>query len=175
MTVKTLLALVAAALLASCAAAPASNYAGQESRTIKALSSDEVEGYLAGNGMGFAKPAELNGYPGPMHVVQLADELALSPDQRLAARQLLDRHKAEVRALGQRYVDSERALDRLFAVKAVAPSTLEEALKRSADLHRQIRESHLAAHLEMTAMLSPHQVAQYVRMRGYTANSSHQH
>ena len=42
-----------------------SPYAGQESREIKSLSPAEVDGYLAGAGMGFAKAAELNGYPGP--------------------------------------------------------------------------------------------------------------
>lgn len=36
-------------------------YAGQEKREIKALSSEDINGYLTGHGMGFAKAAELEG------------------------------------------------------------------------------------------------------------------
>src|SRR5438876_506210 len=57
-------------------------YAGQQSREIKALSPEEIGQYLSGAGMGYAKPAELNGYPGPMHVLENADGLALTPEQR---------------------------------------------------------------------------------------------
>ena len=61
-----------------------SPYAGQEARSIKALSADEIEGLLAGKGMGFAKAAELNGYPGPAHVLELAQQLRLSDEQTAA-------------------------------------------------------------------------------------------
>ena len=46
----------------------ASAYAGQQSRAIKSLSEQDVDDLLAGRGAGFAKAAELNGYPGPAHV-----------------------------------------------------------------------------------------------------------
>jgi hypothetical protein len=36
---------------------------------------------LKGEGMGMAKAAELNGYPGPTHVLTLAKELALTESQ----------------------------------------------------------------------------------------------
>src|SRR5256886_16049718 len=60
----------------------ASPYAGQETREIKALSRDEINSYLSGDGIGFAKAAELNHYPGPKHILQLADQLLLSEEQR---------------------------------------------------------------------------------------------
>ena len=53
-----------------------SPYAGQESREIKALSQQDIEGLLAGAGTpfgGMAKPAELNGYPGPRHVLDAVE------------------------------------------------------------------------------------------------------
>ena len=53
----------------------ASPYAGEEGREIKALSAADVDAYLTGQGMGFAKAAELNGYAGPKHVLELAAEL----------------------------------------------------------------------------------------------------
>ncbi len=55
----------------------ASPYAGEQSRSIKSLSKEDVADYIDGKGMGFAKAAELNGYPGPKHVLELAEQLAL--------------------------------------------------------------------------------------------------
>lgn len=62
-------------------AGDASPYRGEEVRNIKALSEQEIEAYLSGQGMGYAKAAELNSYPGPKHVLELARELGLSPAQ----------------------------------------------------------------------------------------------
>ncbi|MCL4744462.1 MAG: hypothetical protein KJZ83_03505, partial [Burkholderiaceae bacterium] len=58
-----------------------SAYVGEETRGIKALAPAEVDGLLGGKGLGFARSAELNGYPGPAHVLELSDELALSAEQ----------------------------------------------------------------------------------------------
>src|SRR5690349_19450494 len=100
--------LLAFLLLSSCGFASAQHahqpYAGQQQRDIKALSPDEVNGYLSGAGMGFAKAAELNGYPGPMHVLELADKLHLSEAQRSTVRSLMDAHKKEARAIGAKLV-----------------------------------------------------------------------
>ena len=59
---------------------PASHmpYAGQEERTVKTLSDEERRALLNGQGMGLAKAAELNHYPGPRHVLDLAAPLQLS-------------------------------------------------------------------------------------------------
>src|SRR5947209_11774189 len=89
-------------------------YAGQRQRPGKALSDEETAQYLAGAGMGYAKPAELNGYPGPMHVLELADKLKLSPEQREATRKLMDAHKAQARAIGAKRVEAEKQLDATF-------------------------------------------------------------
>lgn len=59
-----------------------SPYAGEENHNIKALSAQEVEGYLNGNGMGLSKVAELNHYPGPKHVLELSEKLELAPKQQ---------------------------------------------------------------------------------------------
>src|SRR5687768_9587041 len=60
----------------------ASPYAGEEARDIKALSPEEIEGYQKGAGLGYAKPAELNSYPGPLHALEMAERLGLSEEQR---------------------------------------------------------------------------------------------
>jgi hypothetical protein len=40
-------------------------YAGQQARTTKALSDEDIAALSNGEGKGMAKAAELNGYPGP--------------------------------------------------------------------------------------------------------------
>ena len=89
-------------------------YAGQQGREIKALSPEQVRQYQSGAGMGYAMPAELNRFPGPMHVLELADKLALTPEQRASTKSLMDSHKAEARAIGAKRVESERAIEMLF-------------------------------------------------------------
>src|SRR6266704_5180528 len=107
-----------AALVGSAAASLAqttSPYSGQEQRSIKALSDREISDLTEGRGMGLAKAAELNGYPGPMHVLELADPLELSDQQRVKMQELLAAMKAEAIPLGEKLIAQEANLDRQFA------------------------------------------------------------
>src|SRR5262245_35073714 len=81
------------------AGAHAQPYAGQQTRVVASLSDEDVRGFLDGRGMGLAKAAELNGHPGPMHVLELADELRLTPEQRALVTTAFDRMKAKARRL----------------------------------------------------------------------------
>ena len=54
----------------------------------------------AGRGMGLALAAELNGYPGPIHAIELAEQLHLSPDQISKLQSLFEAMKAETIRLG---------------------------------------------------------------------------
>ena len=76
------LAIATALLLLSPAAFAQSPYAGMQTRPIKALSEQQVADLKAGRGMGLALPAELNGYPAPIHVLELSDQLGPSADQK---------------------------------------------------------------------------------------------
>ena len=76
-----------------------SPYAGQEGRRIKSLSNREIAAYLAGAGMGFAKPAELNHYPGPKHVLELLDEMELTPEQEAQAKAFEERLDSPLRVI----------------------------------------------------------------------------
>src|SRR5438034_1390401 len=109
--VRAFYVLVAAALAIPVASLAASPYVGQTSRSIKALSNDEVSDYLSGKGMGFAKAAELNGYPGPAHVLELANELDLSPAQKVKTQAIFERMQTTARVAGGRLVGEERKLD----------------------------------------------------------------
>ena len=165
----------AAALALSALALGASPYVGEQSRAIKSLSDHEVADYLAGKGMGFAKAAELNGYPGPAHVLELADKLALTPAQKQNTAQLFGRMQSRAGALGARLVDEERALDASFASKSISRDELARALRSIAALQGQIRETHLQAHLDQAEILSENQKAEYWRLRGYATDASSHH
>ncbi len=164
-------------LLLSMAALPAAgqspDYAGEQQRTIKALSSTQVEDLLTGRGMGMALAAELNGYPGPMHVLELAESLALSEPQRQRTEALHARMKAEASELGERIVVAERALDAAFRSRRIDADTLATTLAEIGAMTAQLRGAHLRAHLEQTALLSEAQIATYVRLRGYDDDPGH--
>ena len=66
-TILAVLALCTLAVPVLAAEMPATPYAGQQARTIKALSDEEIAGLRNGEGMGMAKPAELNGCPRVQH------------------------------------------------------------------------------------------------------------
>jgi Spy/CpxP family protein refolding chaperone len=142
-------------------------YAGLQARDIKALSEQQIADLRAGRGMSLALPAELNGYPGPAHSLELADRLRLDAEQRAKTQALFDRMQREAKALGEEAIVAERELDRLFKDKRVAPESLSAATSKAALAHGRLREAHLRYHLEMMEVLSPEQVAQYNRLRGY--------
>jgi Spy/CpxP family protein refolding chaperone len=145
----------------------ASPYAGEQSREIKSLSANEIKALHQGAGMGYAKAAELNGYPGPMHVLELARPLQLSAEQRQASEQLMAQHKTTARTLGGQLVDAERALDTAFAQKQIDAQRITELTQRIGNLQATLRAEHLQTHLRQTALLQPQQIARYQSLRGY--------
>jgi Spy/CpxP family protein refolding chaperone len=142
-------------------------YAGQQTRQIKALSDDDAAALLKGDGMGFAKAAELNGYPGPKHVLDLADRLKLTPDQRQQIRAIFDKMSAAAKPLGAELVERERTLDQLFQKNEITLDRLAEQTAAIAELQGRLRAVHLSAHLETRALLNPDQIALYEQLRGY--------
>jgi Spy/CpxP family protein refolding chaperone len=152
-----------------------SPYVGEEQGAIKALSPQQIDDYLQGRGLGYARAAELNHYPGPRHVLDLAAELELTPDQVNRSHAIFETMQAQAVALGSALVDRERALDRAFADGAIDADSLQAMVSELGALQAQIRYTHLAAHLEQKAVLSHHQVQLYDRLRGYGAGQSHPH
>lgn len=146
-----------------------SDYAGQERREIKSLSPEDVEALLEGQGMGLAKVAELNSYPGPRHVLDLAAQLELTDAQRAQAQSIFERMRAKAVSLGERIVESERALDDAFARGEIDADKLREATRQLGLLQGELRAAHLQAHLDMKSVLTPAQVAKYDELRGYAS------
>jgi len=160
------LALFAVAASGASAQSP-SPYLEAQDRPIKALAPDRQAGLLAGAGLGYAMAAELNGHPGPKHVLELADELELSAEQRLAVQASFDRMHATAVALGADLVEAEAELDRRFAHRHLQAQKLAELTARIGELEGRLRYAHLAAHLETDARLTGEQRARYAELRGY--------
>lgn len=152
-----------------------SPYAGQEDRPVKALSEQQIEGYLQGRGMGYGKAAELNQYPGPRHVLELADELQLSPTQVKESEALFDAMQAAASKLGAQLVERERDLDGLFANATIDAEQLRALTHDIAVLEGKIRHTHLKAHLEQRALLQETQLQKYDELRGYHHQSHKGH
>lgn len=157
--------LLLALYMAGCAGH--SHYAGLQNREIKALSSEDISGLRAGQGMSLALAAELNGYPGPLHVLQLERELSLSSEQKRQTEELMTRMRKDAVLAGQELIQAERHLDQLFASKTVTPESLGVALRKVAHARERVRGVHLQAHLDQVRILSESQTQQYNRLRGY--------
>lgn len=148
-------------------ASAAGPYAGLQAREIKALSAQQVADLRAGKGMSLALPAELNGYPGPSHVLELAGPLQLTPAQAARTRTLFTRMQQEAQALGETVIQAEAALDRLFRSRSATREAVSLAAASAAEAQGRLRAAHLRYHLEMLDVLTPAQVAAYARLRGY--------
>jgi hypothetical protein len=144
-----------------------SPYTGQERREIKALSKEEIDGYLSGGGMGFAKTAELNHYPGPRHVLDLADQLQLSSEQRKRTQAIFESMKSQAMSLGKQLVEKEQLLDSRFAEGAISDAELEQLVTQIATIRGKLRAVHLLAHLAQRVVLTTDQVKLYDAHRGY--------
>jgi Spy/CpxP family protein refolding chaperone len=149
-----------------------SPYAGQEERGIKALSQSDIEGLLAGAGTpfgGMAKPAELNGYPGPRHVLDAYDagEFELTNQQHEQIETLYEEMRSKAIALGKQIINLEKEIDGAFTDRIITEEFLQNKVSKSANLYGQLKVVHLEYHLSMVKILTPQQVEQYNELRGY--------
>lgn len=170
--------LAAAVLIGLSSTAPAQShrpYAGLERREIKALSTEQIADLRAGRGMGLALAAELNGYPGPLHVLELAEKLHLSPAQRATMQALFDAMRTEAIALGETVIALERKLDAAFATRSISAGSLAAMTSDIARSQGELRAAHLKYHLAALDVLQPEQVRRYAELRGYSGDGGHGH
>lgn len=168
-------AFIACALTLTAFADTTSPYQGQESRKIKALSQDEIEGYLNGKGLGYAKAAELNQYPGPKHVLDAAKQLSLSEQQSKQTQAIFADMQEHAIKLGKQLIAKEQELDRQFASGTIDAASLKALLAEIGTIQTDIRYVHLNAHLQQVAVLTKHQVHLYNQLRGYDAVNNREH
>lgn len=153
-----------------------SPYIGQETRHIKALSLEDIDGLLAGAGTpfgGMAKPAELNGYPGPRHVLDAveAGELEATFQQLEQIEALYESMHSDAIEIGKEIIELETRVDNAFARGTITNELLPNMILESGRLYGRLRLIHLETHLSMVEILTPQQVEQYNRLRGYISGN----
>ena len=173
----TRLALVASIALAAVStvslAQSRSPYAGFETRAIKSLSDQQISDLRAGLGMSLALAAELNGYPGPRHTLDFANELNLSDAQRAKVDALFAAMKAESIAIGDKLIAQEKELDQQFAHKTITSASLVTSTQAIGGTQAALRAAHMKYHLLTVEILTPAQVQRYIELRGYTGLLEH--
>jgi Spy/CpxP family protein refolding chaperone len=145
-------------------------YASFQSRTIKALSEQQIADLRAGRGMGLALAAEMNSHPGPMHVLEHAENLQLTAVQRQTMETLMQRMRRDAIAAGELLIAAEAELDRLFVTGAIDDARLTAQIRTVSHAQSEVRRIHLSTHIATRAALTADQIALYGKLRGYTTN-----
>lgn len=147
-----------------------SEYTNQVDRAIKSLSANDIKDLTLGNGMGFAKAAELNGYPGPKHVLDMQEELSLEKEQIRSIKLIFEEMKSQAELQGQTLISHEKSLNEHFSNATITNDALEGALKNISEVRSNLRYIHLSAHIQTTEILSESQIKKYNQLRGYSGN-----
>lgn len=146
-------------------------YAGFETREIKSLSEQDIEELRRGGGWGMALPAELNGRPGPAHLLELGEELDLSAGQLEAISAIYEEMRTAAVAAGKRFIAAEAALSDAFAGSGPSKERLRALLAEAAEARAELRFIHLSRHLYTPKLLSDAQIQRYNVLRGYSDDS----
>jgi hypothetical protein len=172
MSLRTLFLGLALAL--SPAAVPAqdhsgysSPYAGLETRANKSLSGTDLKELRRGGGWGLALAAELNGAPGPAHLLELRDKIPLSADQIVTIQQIFNEMQTEAIAAGARLIAAEEAIEAAFRAANLDDARLRALIAQAEEARAELRFIHLSRHLSTPPLLSADQIAKYNTLRGY--------
>ena len=146
----------------------ASKYVGEEKRIIKSLSPDDIAELRKGGGWGLAKAAELNGVPGPAHLLEMKDKIPLNDNQVNAIDKIYQGMRVQAIQQGERLIALEQELELLFRSGSVTQDALRSALSKVAKARMELRFTHLATHLKTPDILSKDQIRKYNELRGYS-------
>ncbi|MBW2706748.1 MAG: hypothetical protein JRD84_10620 [Deltaproteobacteria bacterium] len=147
-----------------------SKYIGQERREIKSLSNDDIKELRAGAGWGLAKAAELNGLPGPKHILEMKKEIELTAEQERTVVALYNDMHKEAIALGHKLIEYEKELNSRFAQRNIDEKVLEQLLTKISETYKSLRYTHLSAHLKTPGILTEAQIKKYNKLRGYSSD-----
>ena len=165
---STTILLVLVCLLPACASNHSSEYVGEEHRAIKSLSADDIRELSEGGGWGLAKAAELNGVPGPAHILEMASEINLTPEQQAEIQKIYEQMQSEAISLGNQLIQLEATLNTHFADGSINQAILEQSLQDIERVRAKLRLAHLSAHLQTPNILTPEQSSLYNELRGYS-------
>ena len=144
-----------------------SKYVGQEKREIKSLSNEDINELRTGAGWGLAKAAELNGLPGPKHILEMKKEIELTAEQEGKVNALFREMNRKAIELGNTYIEYEKELNLRFAQRNIDEKVLKELLEKISETYKALRYTHLSAHLKSSNILTEEQINNYNKLRGY--------
>ena len=147
-----------------------SKYRGQETREIKSLSNVDIKELRAGAGWGLAKAAELNGLPGPKHILEMKKEIELTAEQERAVVAVYNDMRTEAIALGDQLIAYEKELNNRFAERDIDEKVLGQLLTKISETYKLLRYAHLSAHLQTPGILTEAQIKKYNKLRGYSSD-----
>ncbi len=142
-------------------------YAGMQNRAIKSLSDNDIKELRRGGGWGLALAAELNGMPGPAHLLELKDQIPLTQDQVVKTQALLDDMRKAAIPTGERLIEAETALENAFSKGTGDETSLRRLLAEAESARTELRFIHLSQHFKTVNFLKPEQIKQYNILRGY--------
>lgn len=120
---------------------------------------------LNAEGAGQAKYAEMNGYPGPKHVLDLGAKLGITEDQRRAVQALYEDMAKRAKELGKQIVRIEEELNAAFADGLISEKAVRDDCEEIGRLRGKLRAVHLTAHLKCKSVLTEKQNALYRQLR----------
>lgn len=148
-----------------------SSYKGEENREIKSLSQADIEQLKAGKGWGLAKAAELNGVPGPSHVLDMREEIKLSSDQSSKIQEIFEIMQGKAITVGTKMINKEKELNLAFTDGEIQPSKLKKLTSELGELRGELTYIHLEAHLKTAEILTEEQITSYKKLRGYASRN----
>jgi hypothetical protein len=131
------------------------------------------DGLLNAEGLGQAKYAEMNGYPGPKHVLDLADKLKLTAEQKKSVQVFYDEMSTRAKELGKQIVGIEKELNDAFAQGFVNQKSVGNDAEEIGRLRGRLRAVHLVAHMKTKAVLNESQIALYRKLRSAGEEAKH--
>ncbi len=145
-----------------------SKYVGQEHRKIKSLSPDDIKELKTGGGWGLAKAAELNGVPGPAHILEMGKKINLTDEQKRKIQKIYNDMKVEAVALGEQLIRLEVELNIGFSNRTINQALLEKSVQEIGKVRAKLRIVHLSTHLQTPHILTNEQIILYNKLRGYS-------
>ena len=119
---------------------------------------------------GLARAAELNGMPGPAHLMELKDRIPLTADQATAISAIFRDMRATAITEAERLISREEALETAFRNGSVTERSLQALLSEIGQARMALRYVHLVAHLKTLPLLTHDQIVRYNVLRGYAGD-----
>ena len=123
-------------------------------------------------GQAGALPCPLNSMdtPAPAHVLELADELGLSDNQKQRMEATFEVMREDAISKGELLIAAERKLDHGFKSGSLDATSLERLIDAAEAARADLRYVHLSRHLVTLEVLDADQVRKYSELRGYAAD-----